>query len=205
MTVGTGAVSTGETRCEERWVLAELAGLANLAAAAASQGGSEWLKSVTEEPSRRTREVQNDSSVSSVVSFHCPRAQLVLSFRCWLDIIGCFFFSHRQSRPALLSKKSRQWFLSTDWLDGCFSAGQNGSVKNQLISQLCCLHGYPEGSECRTLKSLDFPCVQILYCCFLFLFNGVLFCCCFFCNLFTTFFCSTMWFQRFSLYSNKSN
>lgn len=70
LTVGTGAYSTGETSREERWVLAELAGLANLAAA--SQGASEWLKSVTREPSRRTREVKNDSSVSSVVSLRGP-------------------------------------------------------------------------------------------------------------------------------------
>lgn len=106
-------------------MLAELAGLANLAAAAAaaaSQGASEWLKSVTVEPSRRTREVQNDSSVSSVVSFRGPRAQLVLSFGCRLDIIGCFFSPHRRSRPALLSKKVSpvvSFYGLTGWLLLC--------------------------------------------------------------------------------------
>lgn len=126
MTAGTGAVSTGETRCEERWVLAELAGLANLAAAAAtaSQGASEWLKSVTVEPSRRTREVQNDSSVSSVVSFRGPRAQLVLSFGCRLDIIGCFFFLLPTDGPVLrccLKKVSPvvSFYGLTGWLLLC--------------------------------------------------------------------------------------
>lgn len=74
------------------------------------------------------------------------------------------FLEHRQSRPSLLSQKSRQWFLFADWLAGCFSAGQNGSVKNQLISQLCWLQGTLKGSESRSPQSYDCPFVNSSYC-----------------------------------------
>lgn len=134
LTAGTVAVSHGERRREERrWGLAEmLAGLAK----ANQPGGRVERKRVPvvcdrgTEPAeplslKKERNKKNlpDSSLSSPVSLHGPRAQFGASLRLpsphyWLPLFF-FYFSYRQFGPVPPYGKSRQWFLFAHSLTEC--------------------------------------------------------------------------------------